>query len=234
MGGHVEGAPLRQLAELKLEGKIALAPPHRRRMPAFYLDPTEVTVQRFNEVLAAADLPEAPAAAGKPNHAAASVRWDLAAAWAERVGKRLPDEAEYEYAATNCGKSRFPWGDEIPKAQREKSWPFGPVGEPEQDRLKTLGQPDVCGLYSNVAEWTSSWPESYPGLDLPVPERARVTRGAPSSVVEGTRELREAPRGPRERYVVGIVQKHRGLGFRCARSAKPRWNAEDFVTVLGR
>ncbi len=163
--------------------------------------------------------------------AATAVTWHQAIAYAEKMGKRLPDETEYEYAATACGKQRFPWGDTAP----EKNWPLGPVGEPAHDRVDLHRQPPVFGLYSNVAEWTSSWAGGYPGLEQAEPDSTlRVVRGAPLWVVTGQRDPSGIVRGPRERInVVGPAQLP-GLGFRCARSARPRLTANDFVSVLPR
>jgi formylglycine-generating enzyme required for sulfatase activity len=221
--------------ELKLEGQLALAPPHRHSMPAFYLDTTEVTVRAYNQAVVGDDMRQHPPAVGEPNHPVTSVRWDQAVSWAEKIGKRLPDEAEYEYAATACGKQRYPWGNDLPEPLGKKQWRFGPVGEPGYDALKLPGQPVVYGLYSNAAEWTSSWVGGYPGLEPAEAEpKLRVIRGGPFSVVEGRTELSGVLGGPRERFSLVIPVNRPGLGFRCVRSAKPRWNAEEFGHVLGR
>jgi formylglycine-generating enzyme required for sulfatase activity len=203
----------------------------RRRVPAFYLDTTEVTAGDYRRWLEGSKFVARPGEADlRP---AASLTWDHAAASAEKAGKRLPDETEYEYAATACGKHRFPWGDSAAPLEGRR-WPLGPAGTPGYDRLVLPGQPPVFGLYSNVAEWTSSW-ASDPAGQRPEPRSMmRIVRGAPFSVVQGKPELTRLPLGPREWFGVAVPQTRPGLGFRCARSARPRLSAGDFVRALPR
>jgi formylglycine-generating enzyme required for sulfatase activity len=165
------------------------------------------------------------------------VSWDEAVSYAESAGKRLPDEIEYEFAATQGGIRRFPWGDDDDDdAKRITEWKFGPAGEPEFDRLKTA--PPVMGLFSNVAEWTSTWGNLYPspkfgrpaivGLD----STRRIVRGGPDSVIEGTPDVQQAVDGPRARVAIGRRDHKPGIGLRCARSAKPRLRPEDFGRII--
>lgn len=51
----------------------------------------------------------------QPNHPVTQVTWNDAVAYAKWKGKRLPTEVEWEFAATNRGKSKsvFPWGSDL-------------------------------------------------------------------------------------------------------------------------
>jgi formylglycine-generating enzyme required for sulfatase activity/tRNA A-37 threonylcarbamoyl transferase component Bud32 len=206
------------------------APPHQQIVPAFYLDATEVTADAFRKETQGIPKRIKNLPGKEPVR---FVTFDQALNYAEKIGKRLPDEAEYEFAATNGGTTRFPWGDEDPEMT---TWQFGPAGQPAFDHTKT--KPPVYGLFSNVAEWTLSWHTLAPGNQAPVeqfysPEMqvrfagARIVRGGPFSVLGGNSDLRiragDGQWNPRHRHSISRDLHHPGLGFRCARSAQPRF-----------
>jgi formylglycine-generating enzyme required for sulfatase activity len=204
----------------------SVATPYRVTLDAYHLDATEVTVGEFRRVMKG--LPaQLRALSPQDDEPVRFVNFDDAVQFAELAGKRLPSEEEYERAATNGGKNRFPWGDDLAAI---KSWVIAPVGQPEYDRA--VERPLIKGLYSNVAEWTSSRSVPYPGDsswpgDLIAKLRdTRVVRGGPASAIYG-RPLEEESRRQKwdARYRMGVLAMERniGLGFRCARSAAPRF-----------
>jgi formylglycine-generating enzyme required for sulfatase activity len=199
-----------------------MAWPHRRKVEPFYIDPVEVTFGAFNNV-----MPHFTVGPRGYDHrlAVRSISWHVAVECAERLGKRLPWEAEYEFAATRGGTRRFPWGNVDRDPQ---DWPMGPVGTPAYDRLNTT--PPVFGLYSNVAEWTMSGPAPYPGTDArarrfsPFDYRLyRVVRGGHPTQIEGRDHGDPPVNTPCFRPAYLRDERHPGLGFRCARSVRPRF-----------
>jgi serine/threonine-protein kinase len=202
----------------------AAAPPHPRRLEPFYLDKFEVTVAQYRKVRKS--LPEKmKKLKPKMDEAIRWINFDEAVACAEGLGKRLPTEAEYEFAATNAGNNQFPWGDD---PARITSWTFGPVGVPDYDRALTCTS--LGGLYSNVAEWTSSWQAPYPAAEWPndlitACRENRIVRGGPYCVIQGDAQPQGGDKNDfwDARYRQGIArnQAFAGLGFRCARSFKP-------------
>jgi formylglycine-generating enzyme required for sulfatase activity len=206
-------------------------PLHHRRLPPFLLDQHEVTIAEFTQsgiYKLRQDLLEAP-----EDNAMALVMYDEAASWAEHAGKILPTETMYEFAATGGGARRYPWGDDAP---RSTDWPMGNSSVAPHDRTPT--DPPVLGLYSNVAEWTSTWMQFYPriarqNMEYPSePREYRVVRGAPGFVIEGAGLTEDAQLGPRNRNIEPWRVAKPTIGFRCARSVRPHLTAADFERVL--
>ena len=156
-------------------------PRHTVELDPFYIDVHEVTNGKFS-VFAHATGYEAEgdwrehANHERTNHPVVNVTWNDAKAYAEWAGKRLPTEAEWEYAAKGGQDVRwFPWGDEPDRTranyryQGETFW----EGIPRLLGLRPIntkavgsyaangyGLHDVCG---NVSEWCGATYEPYPG-----------------------------------------------------------------------
>ena len=191
----------------------------RLRLPPYWLAPKEVTVEEFRN-----SFLEVPKGFSQlpGEHAVTNVDFDQALHYAEKVGLRLPDEAEYEYAAT-VGSGTFPWGDDVDKMP---IWQIDcPVGVPEFDRVPST---EVFGLCSNALEWTTSrapHPGGGPGFTC-------IVRGGPKEVLNGLFDTRDVRWGPHTRLEVSQYELNSALGFRCTRSIGPRIQSWDFIHDL--
>lgn len=114
--------------------------------------------------------PEGPGSdlVGSENHPVVHIALEDAEAYAKWAGKRLPTEAEWEYAAKGGNNSRFPWGDELTPAGQFKANTF--QGNFPHDNIVSDGfsgtapvrsfSPNEFGLYDmigNVWEMTDDW-----------------------------------------------------------------------------
>ncbi len=99
---------------------------------------------------------------GKEELPIVAVTWEGAKRYCESRNKRLPTEAEWEYAATNRGKSRFPWGELEPTCDAtiiERGRSYGNC-RGYSPSLPKVGSGDrswdgVYDLGGSVSEWVA-------------------------------------------------------------------------------
>ncbi|NUO80180.1 SUMF1/EgtB/PvdO family nonheme iron enzyme [candidate division KSB1 bacterium] len=101
-------------------GEADEQPPHSVYIDAFYMDKFEVSNAQFKAFCDATErvYPPEPMPGylhDYPDYPVVNITWEHAQAFAAWVGKRLPTEAEWEYAARGGLEAReYPWGDETP------------------------------------------------------------------------------------------------------------------------
>lgn len=163
-------------------------PRHQVKLSAFYLDKYEVTNAQYRKFLAYLEQhqdksfnhPDQPADLDHLQHyiteemkadnqPATGLNWFDAYAYCRWAGKRMPTEAEWEYAARGPGEAyrKYPWGNENPDADGiwranihpEQGWSAdgfrytAPVGS-FPDGVSPFGIMDMAG---NAEEWVHDW-----------------------------------------------------------------------------
>ena len=171
-------------AEMLVPGSLGVHSA-QRALPQDLNDPTECSSGPPGP---AGSIPEGPGSDIKDrmNHPVVHVCWKDAEAYAKWAGKRLPTEAEWEFAARGglAGK-KYAWGDEAPR--RGRKWRCN-IWQGEFPWKNTLADgylrtapvksfpPNGYGLYDvagNVWEWCSDWyrPEYYVTSHATQPDR---------------------------------------------------------------
>ena len=229
------------------EGKTE-RPPHTVTITRpFYLDRTEVTAETYKRCVAAekctrssvhgprVDEAEATKFApyctepdpAKSLHPINCIDQGQAAKLCAFLGKRLPTEAEWEYAARGKDERLYPWGEEpvactmgnfartAGQCQGREKGPM-PVGS-FPDRGSPFGALDMAG---NVWEWVADGfePSAYTKTERKDP---LVTTGAKGVLRGGSWDFASSAAKATTRYAFDRASGHVSTGVRCAKTADP-------------
>lgn len=194
-------------------------------IPSFYMDRFEVTFEQFLQGYKDKLPPSLHNLNPMPERSLpiTGLMFDDAVAWAERNGKRVPLEVEYEIASASISASN---DDDAPFDR----WNVVPPSMDTPD----ITASGIVGLFSNASEMTWIWfPEaaSLPGTSF-WGSYARPNfciRGGPArppSLIEhgDDRISKIETTGPANRLEQPFSSVSSQVGFRCVRSVQPRTN----------
>ncbi len=193
----------------RTSGPSEQQPLHRVCLEGFKMDKTEVTQQAYANIMGV-----------KPSYfenceqcPVEQVTWDDAQAFCNTVGKRLPTEAEWEYASRGGVSELKAWGHGL---NGDEAWYRD--NSKNQSQITAKKKPNAWGLYDmmgNVWEWCSDWYRSdfykrSPSIGPVGPQKGtyRVVRGGGwKSPPEEISETFRSSKSP--------DSKSHTVGFRC-------------------
>ena len=168
-------------------------PAHEVCLDPYEIDRHEVTFEAYQKC--AETLICKPSDLGSdldfwgPNRPATGVEWQAARSFCEWIGRRLPTEAEWEYAARGSDGRTYPWGEQQPKCG-EVAMRLGV--EPDAcDRFGTKNVElyprdkspfGVMDMGANVREWVSDY--YHPGFYMNFREAKTTNPTGPEQPVE--------------------------------------------------
>jgi len=198
-------------------------PTHKVTVADFWLDRTEVTSAQFARFIQAssyrAEGEWQRETSGKDQHPVVNVTWNDALAYCRWADKRLPTEAEWEYAARGTDGRKYPWGNAWEDSRARFSGNRGNQATAPVGSYPTGASPfGVLDMAGNVWEWVSSLYKPYryslsDGREDLNASGSRVFRGG--SWFFDPWNLRSANRGWH-----GPAHRNIDLGFRCAQDVK--------------
>ena len=202
-------------------GDLQSGPPHEVTVEPFFIDKYEVTTDAYGAYQKNQNPTGQTGQTGQTEEnklPMTGVNWREADSYCRSLGKRLPTEEEWEFAARGEGGRIYPWGNKFEVDRANVAGVFGsfsPVGSfPGGD--SPFGVSDMSG---NAMEWTDS--------DFRVYEGSRYKPSGcsqPCKVIRGGAYFdrpEDATAVFRREYEPSVLSRRRNayavLGFRCAK-----------------
>ncbi len=206
-------------------------PAHVETVAAFWLDKTEVTVGAYRACVDAKKCappqrssPLCTWTAGDDALPISCVRFADADGYCRHVGKRLPREVEWEYAARGPQSAKYPWGGGVSACGAASTLLNDNTGRSCTGRLPSRVGAHAMGaspfgvldMSGNVEEWTADWYVEHvaPGAQ-PRSGASHVLRGGGWLSPPGMSKTTSRNWG-------SSVEAGPNVGFRCARSEPER------------
>ncbi len=212
---YVEGGKFKMGS---LEGDSDERPVHEVTINSFYIDRYEVTVAKYKAFCNATgrEMPKEPAWGWIDEHPIVNVSWNDAADYAIWMGKRLPTEAEWEFAARggNLTKTYKYSGGNDPNSVA--TYNLNSKGQPSKVGSRNPNELGIYDMSGNIWEWCQDWysPNYYLTSTRDNPQgtksgRSPTLRGG--SWHDSANELRISKRS----YNPLPSYKYFNIGFRC-------------------
>jgi formylglycine-generating enzyme len=176
-------------------------PAHSVTLSSFSMEVTEVSAGAYQDCVDAGACTPADTATGcnyglitTTNHPINCVTWQQAVDYCAWLGRRLPTEAEWEYAASGGNEWPFPWGTADADCTRAHMYEVeGEMGDygcktgttaPVDSYPNSASPFGMLNMAGNVEEWVADWYaadyyQTGPSQDPPGPEAGtqKVHRG---------------------------------------------------------
>lgn len=203
------------------EGEADESPPHTVQIHGFYMDKYEVTRAEYERTMGT----NPSTAKGCDECPVDNVSWNDAQEFCAKEGKRLPTEAEWEYACRAGTSGQFAFGNTLSSDQANFNGKFPYGGAPSgqyRERAVPVGSYkanawNLYDMHGNVAEWCLDWydPSYYGNSERndplgPKEGKLKVVRGGSwSQKAASLRSSRRAGYNP--------TMKLNTIGFRCVK-----------------
>jgi formylglycine-generating enzyme required for sulfatase activity len=193
-------------------------PPQKFAVKPFFIDRTEVRNEEYLRFIEATGRP-APLGwidgrypAGADRLPVVNVTWEDAMEYSKWANKRLPSEAEWEFAARGTDGRIYPWGKEWDRSKANLG--FGPDGKIVETGLFPAGTSPfgVMDMAGNVWEWTASKTYRYGSQNEILPD-GRVIRG-------GAFDANSTQSAATYRGILDPQKAYPKTGFRSVRDVK--------------